>query len=529
MKSDYDIKVAIAAKAKRKANLIRYRKDPKLYFFERFGIPLEHIKWSLLPEYANHKWDGTKDPLERICKNVANSKWTGVESGSGVGKTFLGALLIFYFLENFENSLVVTTAPKAEQLRLHIWKEISMLYPQFGKGELLNLQLRMIPNRDYWKAVGFVAGVRAEEVQASATKAQGLHAEHMLIIFEETTGIHDAVMTALQNNCVSPHNIIVAFGNPDHQHDSLHRFCQQDGVEHIRISGFDHPNVVLKNPNYIPGAQTEFGLDKILKRYHNDTENPLYLSRARGISPSQGFDSVIRLEWIMDCLNIEVEPGNNYFIGVDVANSIDGDEASIAEGDDNRLTSIKSFPCPNANQLGRLIGNRIREMGINPEHVGVDGVGVGAGTVNTLLEENLQVVNIQSGSAPIDIPGETEQFNNLRSQIWWTARRDLENKSIALPHDDELISDLVTPKWFTRNGKICIEAKDEIKKRLGRSPNKGDAFVYWNWVRRQKLSYAYTSGIITLEDEGDINNYDEINESLRRNALHLPQKSFWEK
>lgn len=28
-----------------------------------------------------------------------------------------------------------------------------------------------------------------------------------------------------------------------------------------------------------------------------------------------------------------------------------------------------------------------------------------------------------------------------------------------------------------------VESKENIKKRLGRSPNKGDSVVYWNWVR----------------------------------------------
>jgi hypothetical protein len=35
------------------------------------------------------------------------------------------------------------------------------------------------------------------------------------------------------------------------------------------------------------------------------------------------------------------------------------------------------------------------------------------------------------------------------------------------------------------NGVIKVESKEEIKKRLGRSPNKGDAVIYWNWVRRR--------------------------------------------
>ena len=56
---------------------------------------------------------------------------------------------------------------------------------------------------------------------------------------------------------------------------------------------------------------------------------------------------------------------------------------------------------------------------------------------------------------------------------------------LALPLDDELAQDLITPQWKTHNGKIVVEQKEDIKKRLPgrRSPNKGDAAGYWNFVR----------------------------------------------
>jgi len=49
--------------------------------------------------------------------------------------------------------------------------------------------------------------------------------------------------------------------------------------------------------------------------------------------------------------------------------------------------------------------------------------------------------------------------------------------------DEELFNDLTAVTWKTQGGKIIVESKEDIKKRLGHSPNKGDAAVYWNWVR----------------------------------------------
>jgi hypothetical protein len=74
--------------------------------------------------------------------------------------------------------------------------------------------------------------------------------------------------------------------------------------------------------------------------------------------------------------------------------------------------------------------------------------------------------------------------------MWWQLRLDLQNSEIALPDDEELFADILTPQWTTKNGKIIIEPKEEIRKRLGRSPNKGDACVYWNWVRKNRKGDA---------------------------------------
>jgi len=52
-----------------------------------------------------------------------------------------------------------------------------------------------------------------------------------------------------------------------------------------------------------------------------------------------------------------------------------------------------------------------------------------------------------------------------------------EESGLVLPDDRELWVDLCTPQWGTRDGKIFIEPKEEIRRRLGRSPNKGDAAV----------------------------------------------------
>ena len=64
--------------------------------------------------------------------------------------------------------------------------------------------------------------------------------------------------------------------------------------------------------------------------------------------------------------------------------------------------------------------------------------------------------------------------------MWWRLREILEpgsGRELILPDDRELLGDLCAPRWKETSQGIQIESKDDIKKRLGRSTDCGDALV----------------------------------------------------
>jgi hypothetical protein len=72
---------------------------------------------------------------------------------------------------------------------------------------------------------------------------------------------------------------------------------------------------------------------------------------------------------------------------------------------------------------------------------------------------------------------------NLRAELYWAMRTALDPDNperIMLPDDAELLADLAAPTYRVTKSGILIESKDELKKRLGRSPDKGDAVVMAN-------------------------------------------------
>ncbi len=86
-------------------------------------------------------------------------------------------------------------------------------------------------------------------------------------------------------------------------------------------------------------------------------------------------------------------------------------------------------------------------------------------------------------------------FANKRSAAWWHLRELLDpagGHQIALPPDDLLTGDVTAPHWrMTSSGKIQVESKEEIKKRLGRSPDDGDAVVMAFWEKPAAADLIY--------------------------------------
>lgn len=119
---------------------------------------------------------------------------------------------------------------------------------------------------------------------------------------------------------------------------------------------------------------------------------------------------------------------------------------------------------------------------IGPDtQVNVDIVGVGTSPFDFTRQVHARTtaINFGAGSDAQDSTG-NYGFANLRAEAYWKFREALDpitGLGLALPPDEQLAQDLISVGWEPRGGKILIEAKKDIKKRIGRSTNRGDAVV----------------------------------------------------
>lgn len=132
---------------------------------------------------------------------------------------------------------------------------------------------------------------------------------------------------------------------------------------------------------------------------------------------------------------------------------------------------------PDGPMVAGLVIGALRDKA--PIHI--DAIGVGSSPFDFLREANQQVVGVNVS----EVANATDQsglmrFFNLRTQLYWKFREALDpanNTGIALPDDPKLLADLTAPKWKVSGRTIQVEGREEIVKRIGRSPDYASAYV----------------------------------------------------
>ena len=104
----------------------------------------------------------------------------------------------------------------------------------------------------------------------------------------------------------------------------------------------------------------------------------------------------------------------------------------------------------------------------------VDEGGLGAGVVDRLRELRAPVYGVQFGGKA----RQSGRFANMRAELFWELRRLFNDNLIAIPPDEELISQLLGLRYdVTSAGQVKMESKSSLRRRGLRSPDKADALA----------------------------------------------------
>lgn len=456
--------------------------------------------------------------LEEIANSVRDNRYTAVKSANSVGKTWVAARIVLWWLNCFSGGasckIITTAAPPERQIKELLWGEIRTAWRK-AKERGVNLVgktpgvMALRVNENSW-AQGFTipsSGTSEERI----TRFQGHHAEHLLFILDEAYGIPREIFEAMDSCLAGGHNHALLLSNPMLAFGDFYNAFTDEKYHTITVSAFDHPNVV-SGKNKIPGSVTREVTEDRIKKWSRPLqadevpdascfEVPQYFGGSLGGQirkvtfpmldvktlarfPTQSEKALFNATWIEAARKRWYEkepiesPGR---LSADVAEyGVDANCVFIRRENGwvsrpirwNGIDPIKT---------GGRITSICREHGIDEAYI--DAIGVGAGVPAHLIANGIKnTFGVKVSEAANSKSAEGQQFALLRDQLYWALREWLRtDPNATLPPDGQLLQELSVMTYdIDFRGKIVVmrkEGDDGIKKIISRSPDSMEALM----------------------------------------------------
>jgi len=262
-----------------------------------------------------------------------------------------------------------------------------------------------------------------------------------------------------------------------------------DGPEPIEIQG---EMVTPMSRTFIPASVEDnpYYMDSGYKTILQALPEPLRSQMLQGDFKAGITDDIwqiIPTEWVELAMvrwvelkkKADFDLGEMDSMGVDVARGGD-DETIISRRYGRFFDTLVCHPgteTPDGPAVAALVVKERRDQAV----VHIDIIGVGASPYDFLKKNGVQTIGVDNRETSFGVSREGGlKFYNLRAEKLWRMREGLDpinGDNLCLPPDPKLLGDLCATKWEHCKGGIKAELKDEVKKRIGRSPDRGDAVV----------------------------------------------------
>lgn len=444
--------------------------------------------------YADHPVEFVEDIIgatpdeeqAKILRSVAKNPMTTVRSGHGVGKSTVEAWVVIWFMVTRPFPKIPCTAPTQHQLFDILWAEVSKW---LRNNKALANELIWTKEKVYMR--GYPEEWFAVARTASKPDAlQGFHAEDVLYIIDEASGVDDDIFEPVLGALSTPGARLLMCGNP------------------TQLSGFFYDSHNKNRASYatfhIDGRKSsrvsQDFVQTIISMYGEDSD--VFRVRVAGDFPLQEDDIFIPLSLVENSIMTEFSPRkspNLVHIGCDVARFGD-DKTVIGYKVDEKVTFYKKRQgqdtMKTADDIIMLGEQLVQRYKLTPENndfipAKVDDGGVGGGVVDRLrqIKRNnperfwwLEVYPVKFGER---LPH--KYFHDTTTYMMSIVKKLLQpydeegNKKpveLILPDDDDLVAQLSGRKYtLTETSKIKIESKKEVKKRGQPSPDEADCVL----------------------------------------------------
>ena len=387
-----------------------------------------------------------------------------IASGHGIGKSALVAWLILWAISTMEDTRGVVTANTETQLKTKTWAELAKWHRLFIAKHWFTLTATAIFSSDAkyektWRIDMIPWSERNTEAFA------GLHnkGKRILLIFDEGSKIPDAIWEVSEGALTDKDTEIIwaTFGNPT-QNTGRFKDCFGRFKHRWIRRQIDSRTVSITNKQQIQQWIDDYGIDSDFVKV-----------RVRGMFPNMSAKQYFSVADVDAAFGRIVRPEQFNFAPVIITcdPAWEGDDMlEIGRRQGLTFRVLRSIP-KNDNDI-EVAGILAQiEDDEKADAVFVDaGYGTGIVSAARTWGRNWHLVWF-AGESPD--PG----FLNKRAYMAGQLKKWLKEGG-AIPEDRELYEDILAPETVPRtDGKIQLESKKEIKKRLGRSPGRFDSLL----------------------------------------------------
>lgn len=470
---------------------LRYRLDPVAWARERAGLEI----WSKQAE---------------IMESVRDNPNTAVKSCHSSGKSFISAVTTCWWLDVHPRgeARVISTAPTSKQVDAILWYEINKLHKRLGMFGRCNI-------REIYDGKELVALGRKPPDDDQAA-FQGLHAKYLLLILDEAYGIPKRLWDEGSSLASNEHGRQLAIGNPDGPGEFMEVCERNKDWNTIHISYRHTPNFtgepvsdtlkqMLVSDRWVEERKRKWG-----------QSSALFISKCEGDFPGEGDPyAVVQNSWAANCRLLDLAADDPLEGGIDVGGGSDRTVLRMREGP-KATEEVEFYDNDPMRSVGKL-AHQIDEWGLTS--VKIDSTGLGWGVAGRLRElsrkhnprskdtvHGSEIIPVNFGQKPPI--GFEKKFQNLRAYLWWQVGREMSrlSKWDLTNVDDEVIHELTSPRYEIMDsfGKIKIEPKVDVIKRLGFSPDRAEALLLAFFTTR-RVAKSPGMGMYTANGGGSTN------------------------
>jgi len=426
--------------------------------------------WRMVRDLFGAEPDDWQDEaLHAIAK--PETRRMALKACKGPGKTTLLAWIILWFLATRWQAKIGATSITEANIDTTLWPECNkwLTRSSFLSGAFVwtttTIARRASPAN--WFAVKRT-WPKSGDPEAQANALAGIHADHVMFVLDESGGIPDGVMVtaeAVLSTEGSEAKVIQA-GNPTHTTGPLYRAYTTDRALWVRIEITGDPD----NPKRSKRISLEWAREEIA-RYGRD--NPWVMVNVLGQFPPQSINALLGLEEVESAMRRHLRKDEYDWaqkrLGVDVARF----------GDDRTVIFPRQGPAAfrpvimrNARTTDIAARIMICKKRWGSELELIDDTGHwGHGVIDNLVAAGIGAIGVNYAGKALN-----PRYKNRRAEMWIKGCEAIRGGG-ALPPIPDMVAELTEPTYTFANGVFLLEEKDQIKERLGRSPDLADAYM----------------------------------------------------